>query len=500
MTSNCFSGEDLIWMENIFAQPIAEAGQISSDREEGDAFRAHLEDSTCNRECDLSFLDMPSEDDSKILESHLQIAQAMTSSGRPPYQPLSFISQTPLLCPHIFLRPVIDGQVGDPLRHQCIDHLQSSGLIGPCKEDCTPGDTFCSFTGVGKSPVKLPKSGLKMRKKRRVRSKDWSAEEKCAYLTLKEEALGTVKGKDWDFISQNLQKRYGYERSSKCCEDLWGTFRKAFKAIRDHELLGNNPQRSNWVSFWEMDGDGRVRHKLPRIFPKEWCNMMERILAAQEHRSGKSKSPTEILAEGSPGDHLGDDQYHIIHPAKPLVDGSQNLEYQLERRLDLPHSNLPAKQRSKVVMEEDLQIKQQVGAVVDSAFQQLGNTESSSGTGEENALITLVSMLVKRQVEDAVKSALEPLVAVDQQLTNFAPNLFKKWMMDALDSSLVPVSSALRAVQNQEKLEDQARLRAIEEERRVLDLEEKQIKRRRVGRHQRPGRLSSKQQGLRIKS
>lgn len=110
----------------------------------------------------------------------------------------------------------------------------------------------------------------------------------------------------------------------------------------------------------------------------------------------------------------------------------------------------------------------------------------------------MMSTLAKQKVEYAVNSALER-IDDDDRMANIAPFL-KDWMEDVLHSSLQPVSSALQAIRNQEEQEDQARLRAIGEQRRALDLEEMQIKRQRVGRHQRPGRISSKQQVLRIKS
>jgi hypothetical protein len=71
---------------------------------------------------------------------------------------------------------------------------------------------------------------------------------------LKVEASKVVDGKHWDVISQSLWERWGFERSSKCCEDFWYTTRKAYKAIQGHEVLKNDPQRGKWVhSYWDMD-------------------------------------------------------------------------------------------------------------------------------------------------------------------------------------------------------------------------------------------------------
>lgn len=161
-----------------------------------------------------------------------------------------------------------------------------------------------------------------MAREKRFRSPDWSAEEKGAYLQLKVEALGAVQGKDWDFISQGLWERHGFERRPKCCEDLWGTLRKTYKAIEVREI--NDPQRSNGISYWEMEGDARARNKLPRVFPKEWYNMMKRILTAQAKPFGKKSS------RGIP----------------PLGDGSLNLESHEGQR---PMSNCQQKYHRRKV-------------------------------------------------------------------------------------------------------------------------------------------------------
>ncbi|KAG0504607.1 hypothetical protein KC19_N010200 [Ceratodon purpureus] len=374
------------------------------------------------------------------------------------------------------------------------------------------------------APVELRNSGFVTRKIRRFGETNWSAEEKFALLKLKEE-FGTLKGTCCDFISQNLKKRHGYERSPKWCQLQWDAILKDYKVISNHEYL----QRSNEFSYWKMDEHERARHKLPRHFPKEWHTMVRRIInAADGKRSGKLKSPIAIPAEEFLREE-GDDQDNIVHLAEPFGDGLLNIDYQGERRAELPNSKYPGDKGSKVLMNlEDLQIKQQVGAVVDSAFARLNNKERASGTSEDNALNTMVFTLVKQRVEDAVESTLQTtlqtLVGADMEITNFAPYLLKKWMKDAvntgcdavesglrtlvgadhsdketnfaphsmkkwmkdaLNSLYVPVSSALPELQSQKA--DAYRLQAIEEERQALDLEMKQIKRRqRVGRHQRP--------------
>jgi hypothetical protein len=453
--------------DNEWLREFAATEQLSSDQGGGDGLCPHFENSANDQEFDNPFNIDPFELDRKLLEPLPQNVQAMTSSTRRLCQPLSFSTS-----PHLLPQPVDDGKIVYLLPH----HSQPSGEADLCKEDFVGEEPVSAFKGVGngKAPEKLRKEATLVAREKRFRSPDWSTEEKGAYLQLKVEALGVVQGKDWDFISQGLGERHGFERSPKCCEDLWGTLRKTYKAIEKH----NDPQRSNRISYWEMEGDARARNKLPRVFPKEWYNMMMRILTAQAMRFGKKSS------RGIP----------------PLGDGSLNLESHEDQR---PMSNYQQKYHirrkgSTGEMEEDLQIKQQIEDTVDAALQRLGNIKGSSGTREEDDLVIMMSTLAKQKVEYAVNSALER-IDDDDRMANIAPFL-KDWMKDVLHSSLQPVSSALQAIRNQEEQEDQARLRAIGEQRRALDLEEMQIKRQRVGRHQRPGRVFSKQQVLRIKS
>ena len=148
--------------------------------------------------------------------------------------------------------------------------------------------------------------------KTRIRSPDWSGEEKRAYLELKVEALGAVVGKpDWDFISQCLQERHKCVRNPKCCEDLWGTLQKHYFTIQKHENLSKYaPRTSNWVSYWEMDEGERSRKKLPQSFSSESYTIIEKILTAQANRSRKKNK--EDPAEESVADK-DDDRYSYLY-------------------------------------------------------------------------------------------------------------------------------------------------------------------------------------------
>ena len=362
--------------------------------------------------------------------------------------------------------------------------LQPSAELS--KEDLAAGKPFRGFNGPvsGCKPPKIPhKDKISGGREKRLRSPDWSAEEKSAYLELKAEALSKVKGKHWDFISQGLQDRHKFERSAKCCEDLWGTLRKAYRDILTHEELQNNPQRSNWISYWEMDGIERSRNKLPKSFSLEWCKIIKRILVAQKNRSGKKSIgvPEEI----SLGDEDDSQAFYYRHLLDPFQHWPSDLEFQGEQprnvsdyvlQTEMPNLKL-ARRMEREAITEDAQIKQHVQDVVNSALGRLGSRISE----DDDPRITLISAHMQRALEAIYKSALQRLVVridEDDLMTTLAPFKLKSWMDDAVKSSFQPITFGLEAVRNQ-KQEYQTKLQAITEKRRALDLEEKEIKRQR---------------------
>jgi hypothetical protein len=334
---------------------------------------------------------------------------------------------------------------------------------------------------------------------KRPRSPDWSAEEKRAYLELKVEALRVVKGKDWDFISQGLWERHEFDRNSKVCEYLWGTLRKDFKAIRDHEISKSGPPTTSeyWVSYWDMDEDERFQKKLPRSFPLEWCKMIERILSAQENRSGK-RSRVSIPAPEPPRDEDNEQCFPYLHQAQSFGDGPGDRSHMTSDQVEITSPN------SNTCREEYPQVEEHVVEAVNSALHRLGYRKRLE---EEDDLTTRLSKLVKQQVEDVVNStSFFASIVEENQLATLAP-LLKYMIKDAVHCALEPtvVSSALQTGQDQDELQEyREKLQALAEKRRALDLDELQLKCQLVAGHQRKQRpcSSSKQRqaGLRARN
>ena len=308
---------------------------------------------------------------------------------------------------------------------------------------------------------------------KRTRSQNWSPDEKRAYLEAKIDALGTVKGKDWEFVSQRLWERHGFRRSAKECEYLWGTFRKDFRAIGRHEDLKGDHRTSKWVSYFEMNEPLRSKNKLLSL---ECYELIKTILEEQNKRS-RSADP----AGPSQAEYSGS-AFHVIE-LEDDVDAQLFIEHRLESF-----------------------IKGQVEDGLNSRFESLSCRKTCCGsTVEQDELLTSLAPLVKQRVEAAVIIDLKILALTgfvfdeEDSITALAP-FVKKYIVDALNSALEPVSSALEALELK-KLEAQKRRQAIEAKRKALDLEEMEIEkeRQRVGRLiQRTKRASgSTQQGPR---
>ncbi|KAG0569101.1 hypothetical protein KC19_6G064500 [Ceratodon purpureus] len=301
---------------------------------------------------------------------------------------------------------------------------------------------------------------------KRHRSPNWIPEENLPFLELKEEAQEKGMGKPWNYISEGLRDRYNFDRSAKVCEDHWGTLLKGFKAIRKNE--SSRP----CVSYWDMDNDERSRKKLPPTFLLEWYKMMEGIELA-----GKKKRPRSA-------DHGGN------QTSDRKYSGTKGFGATLEENSHLLKKLGPF-------------IKRQIGDYVDSEVEGVGFRMTSNVTSKQEAILTSMIPHVKHQVEAAAISALELSILTgkfvgDEQdlITMLASDVgIRKIIKDALDSALQPVAFDLQALA-QEEQKDQARLQAIEEQKRALDLEAKNIisKRRRGGRHDQRAQETSKRQ------
>ncbi|KAG0584553.1 hypothetical protein KC19_3G217400 [Ceratodon purpureus] len=291
---------------------------------------------------------------------------------------------------------------------------------------------------------------------KRTRSQNWSADEKLAYLKAKVDALGTVKGKDqWEFVSQRLCERHGFRRSAKECEYQWGTLRKEFRAICDHEGLKGDHPTSKWVRE-----PMRSKNKLLSL---ECYELIKTILEEQNKRS-RSTNPV-----GVPGPSHADYSGNGSHA---LVEEDVDAKLFIEQLLG------------------SIFIKKQVEDAVNSRFESLLTSCGSTVKHLADELLTSLAPPVNQLVEAAAIFHLKVLTLTDKfvfdeddPIAALAP-FVEKYIADALNSALEPVSSELKALELKE-LEVQTRRQAIEEKRKKLDLEEMEIEKER----QRAGRL-----------
>lgn len=131
-------------------------------------------------------------------------------------------------------------------------------------------------------------------KEKRGRASNWSNDEKEAFLRLKLEALEKSEKSWFRFVSEQLWRRREIERADKSCQQQWDLLYKAYKAIGNlHHLKSIESQSAEEhgpVSFWDMDESARMAMKkrwneelkyLPGVFPKEWYDLMEKIIVLQ---------------------------------------------------------------------------------------------------------------------------------------------------------------------------------------------------------------------------
>ncbi|KAG0624036.1 hypothetical protein M758_3G218600 [Ceratodon purpureus] len=159
-----------------------------------------------------------------------------------------------------------------------------------------PEDDWRRFLDLPKEAPSLSYIFAEARAKR-TRSKNWSADEKRAYLEAYNDVVRTVKGKPWKSVSQRL-----CGRSAKECEYLWGTLLKDFRAICRHEKLKDGHRASTWKSYFEMDELLRSKNK---FLPLELYRLMERI---QEERKKRSRSTTGVPSHA---EHSGNGSHAI---------------------------------------------------------------------------------------------------------------------------------------------------------------------------------------------
>lgn len=122
---------------------------------------------------------------------------------------------------------------------------------------------------------------------------------------------------------------------------------------------------------------------------------------------------------------------------------------------------------------------------------------SLGGAGEYSSLLRLADGLINQQRDLPETSISNTMTMSKQGLGPYLQNV----VIDALQSALKPLATILQC-EHEEKQEFDARMKALDKKRRALDLEEIQIKRQRVGQHQRTSRSTCRpkqQAGLPVK-
>ncbi|XP_024403571.1 uncharacterized protein [Physcomitrium patens] len=281
---------------------------------------------------------------------------------------------------------------------------------------------------------------------RRQRSRNWSNEEKDSFLIEMENAVGKCNGKVWDSISKALLDGYKFERSAKSCEDLWGTLRKEFKAS-----------------------------KFSQVFPERWYETMERILAAQEKKKrskAKEKQPGSksrgMVVQESRGDE-GDNEWCESR----VRQGSRALDIHPEHigsRGPMSKFKKPWCQQDGEEARNDA--VDRIKDVIERIFQHPDHRRTPDSITKKDCFMAVLSPLLKQMEQQAANE--------DHLISEIVP-VIKDLIREELQLLLRPAVSALLDVEQNEQ-DFQAKLRAIEDERRALDLKEAQIKRQRVGR------------------
>ena len=242
----------------------------------------------------------------------------------------------------------------------------------------------------------------------KTRTRDWSAEETRTMLEFTEEALTVDVVPIWDFVSENLWDKCGFDRSSNSCKNLWNSLLHSYKATQDDE--------SKIRACTDLDLE--CREIIERILAsKSFEEKTRSVQTAADCPSSRNDLPfRQFQSSGSEVEVLHDDSWTTgrLEDGMGLFGlGDEVLRDDLtnEDTCSSEYQGLSGDKTGTNQSHAEVTMDSHVSRITESHDETNANfagRKRSAATVMEDELITRMAPFVTKQIEDALK----PLISV----------------------------------------------------------------------------------------